>query len=314
MLRILASSIAIDEEREWAACLTAYAMQGQDASADANRRVLLDAGGVPTLVCMLRVGSTDSKQSAALALSAFCNSSQQPAFSDAAVAAGAVPALAAVLSSSRSNAETKGLSCVALRKILNCGSDPLTLAAFVDAGVIPTIAQLLGSSSQKLHKEAALLMFTLTSDCVEARLAAAAMSGAIPALVGYLDRRCTGRHAMAAAAALIHLCESSSTRARAAAAAGAASALERWQRHAELSDRETARLQTALSALSEATCAAPGCSATHGLRLCAGCHAVRYCSEACSRAHWRVHKAECRRLQAARAAAAGGAAPAAQEQ
>ena len=53
-------------------------------------------------------------------------------------------------------------------------------------------------------------------------------------------------------------------------------------------------------------CAAPGCGATSGLRLCAGCTTVRYCSEACSRAHWREHRAECRRLRAERAAAAGG--------
>ena len=51
--------------------------------------------------------------------------------------------------------------------------------------------------------------------------------------------------------------------------------------------------------------AAPGCGATRGLKRCGGCRAVRYCSEACSRAHWREHKSECRRLQAERAAAAG---------
>ena len=45
-------------------------------------------------------------------------------------------------------------------------------------------------------------------------------------------------------------------------------------------------------------CAAPGCGVTSGLRRCGGCRAVRYCSPACSRAHWRAHKAECRRLQA----------------
>ena len=37
---------------------------------------------------------------------------------------------------------------------------------------------------------------------------------------------------------------------------------------------------------------------------CAGCRAVRFCSEACSRADWRVHKQACRQLAAA--AAAGG--------
>ena len=51
-------------------------------------------------------------------------------------------------------------------------------------------------------------------------------------------------------------------------------------------------------------CAAPGCGATRGLRFCGGCATVRYCSEACSRAHWKAHRAECRRLQAEQAVAA----------
>ena len=56
-------------------------------------------------------------------------------------------------------------------------------------------------------------------------------------------------------------------------------------------------------------CANPDCGATTDLRRCGGCAAVRYCSEACSRAHWRAHKAECRRLQAEQRAdgGAGGA-------
>ena len=52
-------------------------------------------------------------------------------------------------------------------------------------------------------------------------------------------------------------------------------------------------------------CAAPDCGATTGLHLCGGCGTVRYCSKACSCAHWRAHKAECRRLQAERAGAGG---------
>ena len=50
-------------------------------------------------------------------------------------------------------------------------------------------------------------------------------------------------------------------------------------------------------------CAALGCGALTGLKRCGGCGAVRYCSVECSRTHWREHRAECRRLQAARAAA-----------
>ncbi len=55
-------------------------------------------------------------------------------------------------------------------------------------------------------------------------------------------------------------------------------------------------------------CAAPGCGAMSGLKGCGGCGSVRYCSENCSRAHWREHRAECRRLQAERAAAGDAAA------
>ena len=57
-------------------------------------------------------------------------------------------------------------------------------------------------------------------------------------------------------------------------------------------------------------CAAPGRGATRGLRRCGGCATVRYCSSACSRAHWRENKAECRRLQAEAAVAAAGEGPA----
>ena len=49
-------------------------------------------------------------------------------------------------------------------------------------------------------------------------------------------------------------------------------------------------------------CAAPGCGATAGLKRCGGCRAVCYCIVECSRVHWPVHKAECRRLQAETAA------------
>ena len=54
-------------------------------------------------------------------------------------------------------------------------------------------------------------------------------------------------------------------------------------------------------------CAAPGCGGTRGLHRCGGCGAVWYCGPGCSRAHWREHRAECRRLQAATAQAAAAA-------
>ena len=47
-------------------------------------------------------------------------------------------------------------------------------------------------------------------------------------------------------------------------------------------------------------CANPACGAYDDLRYCGGCGAVAYCSRECSRAHWRAHRAECRRLVAER--------------
>ena len=55
---------------------------------------------------------------------------------------------------------------------------------------------------------------------------------------------------------------------------------------------------------------ASGCGATSGLRRCGACGSVRHCSEACSRAHWKAHRADCRRLQAERVFAAASAAAA----
>ena len=60
-------------------------------------------------------------------------------------------------------------------------------------------------------------------------------------------------------------------------------------------------------------CADPGCAAAHGLRRCAGCPRVRYCSVACDEAHWHVHHLDCKRWQKEAAAEgsrgeAGGAA------
>jgi ankyrin repeat protein len=52
-----------------------------------------------------------------------------------------------------------------------------------------------------------------------------------------------------------------------------------------------------------AHCANPGCSGA-GLKKCSGCLEVYFCGPACIRAHWPVHKTECRR-QSAEAKARG---------
>jgi hypothetical protein len=55
---------------------------------------------------------------------------------------------------------------------------------------------------------------------------------------------------------------------------------------------------------SRAYCANPGCGGT-GLKKCAGCLTVFFCSPACIRAHWPAHKAECKRIAEAAAVAEG---------
>jgi ankyrin repeat protein len=48
-------------------------------------------------------------------------------------------------------------------------------------------------------------------------------------------------------------------------------------------------------------CANPSCDGA-GLKKCAGCLKVFFCGPACIRAHWPVHKAECKRIAEATAA------------
>jgi hypothetical protein len=53
-------------------------------------------------------------------------------------------------------------------------------------------------------------------------------------------------------------------------------------------------------------CSSPGCKGA-GLLKCTGCKQARYCGEACQLAHWKAHKADCRRWSAELAAGIGNA-------
>ena len=59
-------------------------------------------------------------------------------------------------------------------------------------------------------------------------------------------------------------------------------------------------------------CAACGVSPSGNTKLlaCSGCHAARYCSPACQRSHWKVHKPGCKAAAALKASAGRSAAAA----
>lgn len=235
----------------------------------------------------------------------------------------------------------EGAAAISLSNIAH-GSPP-TVEAVVAAGGIPAFVRLLGSRCPDARTSAATGLYLLARGCSEERLAALAAAGAIPALVRRVEQtREDAWRCVVAGAALSSLIQGSPERARAAAAAGAAPALQRLLDPSHTTLKPSARdpISAALRELSEVcvqhpthsqpaqppasqapaagagpaepqphpplprVCAAPGCNATHGLRRCGCCHAVRYCSVACSRANWRAHKSECRRLQAAAVAAA----------
>jgi len=42
------------------------------------------------------------------------------------------------------------------------------------------------------------------------------------------------------------------------------------------------------------------CKIEVGSRLCSACHQIGYCSRECQKAHWKAHKAECKRHHAAK--------------
>jgi ankyrin repeat protein len=64
-----------------------------------------------------------------------------------------------------------------------------------------------------------------------------------------------------------------------------------FSRHNAAPVEQTAYLEA------RANCANPGCSGA-GLKKCSGCLEVFFCGPACIRAHWPMHKAECRRRSA----------------
>jgi hypothetical protein len=69
-------------------------------------------------------------------------------------------------------------------------------------------------------------------------------------------------------------------------------------RKAGASAEQTAYLE------SKTHCSSPGWSGA-GIMKCTGCKQARYCGAACQLAHWKAHKADCKRWSAGLAAGKG---------
>ena len=246
--------------------------------------------------------------------------------------AGSVPCLARLLG--HSSADVQRSAANALR----CGlcDCPAAQAAFAEAAAAPAVVRLLHSQNQQVQQQAAGVLGNAACDCA-ASSAAILAAGAVPTLVHLLCTPCHPAHEWAATTvqnlcamqpavavpafmqaegglgALVQLAEGSGDEHVRAAASRALDAIARalqtasqWQGSGSSTGRSSVEAAPAAvegAAHPPRTCAAPGCGATRGLKRCGGCGTVRYCSVECSRAHWRAHKAECRRVQAERAAA-----------
>ena len=255
------------------------------------RDALEAAGAVPVLVRLL---FSDLRDAAAGALSGLVAGDCEAAarLKAAAVAAGAVPALASAL---EGNAPLGGREGAVLLAHLASGGTGCQ-AAIVAAGLVPQLVQLLGSGDAGQRRAAVGTLHSLAEGRAEARLEAMAAARAAPALRRLLSDPDADEQLKAQAQAVVSMLTSPESPAgQPVAPAGSSSA-------------PAASQPSRPRPPGPRVCAAPGCGATRGLRFCGGCGMVRYCSTACSRAHWREHRAECRRLQAEQAAAAAAAA------
>ena len=309
------------EGERWmaAGALTNMSPHGPEFSA-----AVVAAGGLPPLIQMLGSHSALLQMAAAKALR---NVAGYRAGAGAVAAAGAIPPLAHILRSDSSSVTLRSEAAWAIANLAE-EADADTSAALVAAGVVAPIVALLSSIDEAAHVAAASALRNVCSNGGPS-CAAAVAAGAAPALVARL-RSPNDAVVQLAATALAHVAAFDEAAVLGAGAVEAAQqALARCQDsdvQQELSGllkhfspppaEEAAPAESAAPAAPPPTlpaaprvCAAPGCGATHGLRRCGGCGTVRYCSAACSRAHWRAHKAECRRLQAEQEQASGGGQP-----
>lgn len=287
------------------------------------------AGAPAALVQLLHSSRSTEAQAAAAGALSNLTADRDATVCQAIADADGIATLAARLCSSR-DSKVVERACRALRH-LACDSHERASAIAAATGCVPRLVRLLGSSGEaSTQVDAGLLVLTIINSGAADVVVHA---GAIPPLVKQLRSSQGSWPTALAASALCSLAHSNHS--EAVLAAGAAPLLERL-RQASPDEAVREAAAEALDALSSHAAAPSGsdpaaqpagsrpraprvcarCGATGGkLRRCAGCLAVRYCSEACSVAGWRDHKARCKSVQAEREAAAAAstvaAAPAA---
>ena len=327
----LVGMLSADEEKGKHAAAAAMVNLTKQCGLEASAAIAV-AGGLQPAVRMLGSRNAAQKEIAVLLLRNLawnCGA--------AVAAAGAIPPLAHILCSSGTGVQALQDAASAVASMAG-GADAGTSAALVAAGVVPPLVALLSSSDEEAQGCAAAALCDLCRKGGPGCAAAVVAAGAVPALVARL-RAGNDTVARNAASALGNAAAWNVAHRTATLAAGAIGAAQQAlvNCHADATRHSVSLLLERLSPLpagetapavpttapasvlavapppslpaAPRVCAAPGCGATRGLRRCGGCASVRYCSAACSRAHWRAHKAECRRLQAERAQASGGGQP-----
>ena len=202
-------------------------------------------------------------------------------YGEDAVAAGALPVLIPLLSSSNQDVQA-GAAC-ALAYVCHSASEEHHRAAAAAEGAIPALVSCLGSTCDDIRFWAACTLYWLCLDSPQ-RSCLALLAGAVPAVECCRESR--SDNVSKAARDLLKAMHA----ALSGEPAASPSVASTGSQHAAAAD-------TPSSPAAPRVCANPGCGATRGLRRCSACRTVLYCSEACSRTHWREHKAECRRVQ-----------------
>ena len=275
-------------------------------------------GGIPILLQL--IGSEPINRAVAVTALA-CAVVAGDEYARAAVAAGAAPVLARRLLSGGPFVLQRVGSAIGN---LAAGG-PVCCAALVAAGVVPPLVQLLSHDATRLQAAAALASLAAYGDHQHRQAVVAA--GAIPCLERCLQAA-DNPAAACAARALAALAAGNPEHALAVTTAGNEPILRRLlqtssdevqpiagqtldacasaqaQQPAPAADQPPPAATGSAAPVAPRVCAAPGCAC--GLHRCSACRTVPYCSQACIRAHWRQHKAECRRVQVEQAQAGCG--------